>query len=151
VLALDETTMKWPILKCPFCAGILPNSELYPGKPLKCPKCAALLQPSRSQGLLSAFIGLCFTLVVCYLVGLSGGWFFIAAIVLWFPVFVVCNFVFVRLTPPRFETYVPAPPGLGYRLISLGLNQPMAGESTGSRDTADSHEATTGQSEKDTC
>jgi hypothetical protein len=140
--------MKWPILKCPFCAGILPNSDHHPGKPIRCPRCAALLQPSTSRGALSAFIGLCFTLVVCYLLGLSGAWFFVAAMVLWFPVFVVWEFIFERLTPPRFETYVPPPPGLGYKIISLGLNQLVPAESTRTRATADSHEAATERSEK---
>lgn len=70
-----------------------------------CPTCGAKLQPSIGQGRLSALIGLCFTVAICYFLGLSSEWFLIATILLWFPVFVICGFIIARVVPPRFETF----------------------------------------------
>jgi hypothetical protein len=31
----------------------------------------------------------------------------VGTIVLWFPVYVMWDFIFVRIVPPRFEAYIP--------------------------------------------
>jgi hypothetical protein len=102
-----EQSMKWPTLKCPFCGGILPNTEVYPDRPLVCPTCAAQLQSSEHQLWLSGFIALCITLAALYFLGLRGAWFAFATILLWFPVYVFWDFIFLRIVPPRFESYHP--------------------------------------------
>jgi hypothetical protein len=97
--------MRWPLLKCPLCGGILPNSELKPGKPLCCPDCSREWQPSRWQLRLSGLIALCLTIGICLLAGLRGFWLLGAIVLFWFPAFVAWDFVFVRLVPPAFEAY----------------------------------------------
>lgn len=99
--------MKWPTLKCPFCGGILRNTEVYPGRPLVCPSCAAKLQHSRAQLRLSGLIALCITLALLYFLGIKRVWLVVATVLLWFPLCIVWEFVFVRIVPPRFEAYVP--------------------------------------------
>jgi hypothetical protein len=99
--------MKWPTLKCPFCGGLLRNAEVYPGRPLVCPTCAARLQPSEHQQWLSGFIALCITLAVLYFLGVRGIWLFVGTIVLWFPVYLMWGFIFMRMVTPRFEAYIP--------------------------------------------
>jgi hypothetical protein len=75
--------------------------------PVVCPTCLAKLQYSSGQLWLSAFVALCIDLAILYLIGLRGVWLAIATILLWFPVCVVWEFVFVRIVPPRFEAYTP--------------------------------------------
>ncbi len=99
--------MKWPTLKCPFCRGILRNTELHTGPPFVCPSCGAELQYSRRELWLSGFIALCITVAVLHLLGLRARWLVIATIVLWFPIYVAWEFIFVRILPPRFEAYTP--------------------------------------------
>src|SRR5580698_4098860 len=115
--------MKWPTLKCPFCQGILRNTDVYPGKPVVCATCGAKLQPSIGQGRLLGLIGLCLTVIICYLLGLSGMWFAVATVLLWFPIFVVVGHIIGRVIPPRFETFDPQTGHLP-RPISLGLLDP---------------------------
>lgn len=99
--------MKWPTLKCPFCGGRLRNTELYPGRPIVCPDCGAELQPSDRQMWLYG-LGALFTLMaVLYFLDVSGVWFIVATILLWFPVYLIWMFFFDRVFPPRFEAYVP--------------------------------------------
>jgi hypothetical protein len=97
----------WPTLKCSSCGGILPNRDVRPGVPLVCPRCSRQLQPSQSQLRLSGLIAFGLTLVLCRFLGLRGLWLFGATILFWFPAYVVWDFVFVRVVPPKFETYVP--------------------------------------------
>jgi hypothetical protein len=99
--------MKWPTLNCPFCGGILRNTDLHKGEPLICPVCGAKLQHSTSQLHLSGFIALCVALLVLYLLGLRGIWLVVTTVLVWFPVYVAWDFVFTRIVPPRFEAYVP--------------------------------------------
>src|SRR5690348_5040102 len=99
--------MKWPVLKCPFCGGVLRNTELHTGPPFVCPSCGAELQYSRRELWLSGFIALCLTVAVLYLLGLRASRLVIATIVLWFPIDVAWEFIFVRIGPPSFEAYVP--------------------------------------------
>lgn len=124
----------WPRLECPFCQGVLRNTDVYPARPVVCPTCGAKLQPSIREGRLSGLIGLCLTLAICYLLGLSGVWFVVATILLWFPIFVIWGFFFVRLRRPRFETYDPQI-GFGPKFISLGLSKPSSSPSPDLRDS----------------
>ena len=123
------TTMRSPVLKCPFCHRIQQNIKLRVGKPIECFGCGAQLQLSISQGYSSAFVGLCIVVGVCFLLRLSLTWLVIAVILFWFPAFVLWNFIFVRIVPPRLERYVPPPPGLGYKIISLDLAHSASSES----------------------
>ena len=97
--------MKWPILKCPFCGGRLPNTQVWPNRPLTCPTCSRELQPEMRQLYLSGLIGLGLTMVLVYLLGLRGLWFFGGVVFLWFPVCLVWDFIYVRIATPRFEPY----------------------------------------------
>ncbi len=99
--------MNWPTLRCPFCGGILRNTDLHRGMPLVCPTCQAKLQHSMTQRRLSGFIALCIDLAICYFVGFRGIWLAVATILSWFPVLVIWDFIFVRIVPPRFEAYAP--------------------------------------------
>jgi len=97
--------MKWPVLTCPFCRGRLPNEEVWPGKPLVCPTCSQELQPEMRQLYLAGVIGLGLTFGGSYLFGLRGLWLVAATVVLWFPITLAWDFIFVRIKPPRFEKY----------------------------------------------
>lgn len=99
--------MKWPTLNCPLCGGVLRNTDLHRGMPLVCPTCDAKLQHSSHQLWLPGFIALCIDLAILYFVGLRDIWLAVATILLWFPVYVICDFIFVRMVPPRFEAYTP--------------------------------------------
>jgi hypothetical protein len=133
--------MNQPILKCPFCQGFLRNTNIYPGRPLVCGTCRAKLQRSIGQLRLSALVGLCFTVAICYFFGVSREWFLVATILLWFPVYVIWDSIFVRVTPPRFETFDS--------FISLDLHDPsstLGPESCDGHNSAD-RSATDSQSE----
>jgi len=99
--------MKWPTLKCPFCAGILRNTEVYPGRPLVCPACQAQLQPSDKQLWMSVGIALLISVALAYLVTDRWLWLLVIAILLWFPISIAWHFLFVRIVPPKFEAYIP--------------------------------------------
>ena len=99
--------MKWPILKCPFCGGVLRNTDVLPGKAVVCPSCAAQLQQSDRQLQLYGLIALSITLAGLCLLNVRGIWLVTATILLWFPVYVICCSVLDRIVPPRFEVYVP--------------------------------------------
>lgn len=83
----------------------MPNTELYPNRPLVCPTCAAELQPSTRQMQLSGFIALCLTVALGYGFGLRGLWLVAATIVFWFPIYIVWEFIFARIVPTRFERW----------------------------------------------
>jgi hypothetical protein len=100
--------MNWPTLTCPFCRGRLPNEKVWPGKPLICPTCSQELQPEDRQLHISGTIALGLTLAGCYLFGLRGLWLVGAVVVLWFPIYIAWEFIFVRIVPPRFEKYQSA-------------------------------------------
>ena len=123
--------MRWPTLKCPFCQGILRNTDVYPGRPVVCPICEAKLQPSIGQGRLSALIGLCLTVAICYFLGVSREWFLVATVLLWFPVFVIWGFIFARMVPPRFETF-------DSQFISLDLLHPSSTQAPEPANSSDS-------------
>jgi len=127
--------MKWPVLRCPYCEGILRNTDVYPRHAIPCPTCGAKLQPSLRQGYLSGVIALCCTVAACYLVGLSGFWLILATVLFWFPVFVIWEFIFVRIAKPRFEAFDPP-----NDVISLGLQDDSSATPTGQN---------SGQSERD--
>jgi len=95
----------WPTLNCPFCNGILPNTEVRRGKPLLCPSCSAQLQASNRQLDLVNVIALVVATLLSYSLGIRGYWLVLAVVLLWFPVLVGCSFVFYRLVRPRFERY----------------------------------------------
>jgi len=97
--------MKWPILTCPFCSGRLPNTELHLRPPFVCPTCSEKLQYQTRQLHVSAAISLGLTVAACYLFGLRGLRLFGAVILLWFPISLVWEFIFVRIVPTRFERY----------------------------------------------
>ena len=97
--------MKWPVLTCPFCRGRLPNDEVKPGKPLVCPTCSEELQPEMRQLYISGMIGFGLSVAVSYLLGFKGLWLIGAIIILWFPIYVLWDFIFVRIVPPYFEKY----------------------------------------------
>ena len=114
--------MKRPTLTCPFCEGMLRNTDVYYGKPVVCPTCGASLRPPRRRGRLEALTGLCITLAICYSLGLSPAWFAVAAVLLWFPAFLISIFISGRIVPVRFEAYKPK---ARYEsgILSLGLDQ----------------------------
>ena len=99
--------MKWPTLNCPFCGGRLRNTELYPGRPIVCPDCAAELQPSDCQMWLYGVGALITLMAVLYFLDVSGVWFVVGTILLWFPAYIILMFFFDRIFPPHFEAYVP--------------------------------------------
>ena len=115
--------MKWPTLKCPFCHGVLRNTDVYPGKPVVCPTCGAKLQPPTSRGRLSLLVGFCFSAAICYFFGLSPIWFVVATIVLWFPITVIWLYFLGRIVPPVFEAFDPQTGHLP-KLTSLDLFDP---------------------------
>jgi hypothetical protein len=75
--------------------------------PLKCPGCSRLLQPARWQLRLSGLIALGLTVILCRLLGIQGFWLLVATLILWFPVYVIWDFTFMRIVTPRFEAYIP--------------------------------------------
>lgn len=99
--------MRRPILKCPFCDGVLPNTELRPGRPLKCPSCCRPLQLARWHIRISGLIALGLTMTLCRFLNLGVLWLFGATILLWFPIYVIWDALFVWISNPRFEAYVP--------------------------------------------
>ena len=99
--------MKRPVMKCPFCGGTLRNTDLHPGRPVVCPSCKTELQASDAQLWLSGFIALCITATCLYFMGVRGVWFFVAVVVLWFPAYVIWDYIFLLIVPPRFEAFVP--------------------------------------------
>ena len=101
--------MKWPVLKCPACNATLDNNKVRVGKPLVCPSCSAELQLSERQGYKVELFAVAITPFICYLFGLRGLWLLLVSVVMWFPVFVGCLFVFYRIVPPKFEPYRPLP------------------------------------------
>ena len=99
--------MKWPpLLKCPYCKGALPDTEVL-RRPLVCPTCSAELQFSKRQARLYGYIALGITVALCYVFGLRGVWLFAATIVFWFPFLIMWIFLSVRIFTTRFERYVP--------------------------------------------
>lgn len=54
---------------------------------------------------LSGLVGLGLTIVLVYLMGFRGLWLIGATVVLWFPVFIIWDFIFVRIAKPRFEAF----------------------------------------------
>jgi uncharacterized paraquat-inducible protein A len=99
--------MKWPTLKCPFCSGLLRNTDLHRGEPIVCPSCDAKLQHSTSQMYVSALIALCIVVAVLYFLGVRGIGLTVGTVVLWFPAYVVWEFIYSRIVPTRFETHLP--------------------------------------------
>src|SRR5438067_711709 len=99
--------MRWPVLNCPFCGGVLPNTEVKAGRPLTCPSCSRQLQMSRGQLNLVAVMALGLTVAAGLLFGLRGLTLAVAVVLLWFPAYVASGFVFMRLVKPRFEANVP--------------------------------------------
>ena len=96
------------VFKCPFCGGVIPNEDLRIGQPVTCPTCSRQLQMARWQLYLSGLIALGLTLAGCHIIlDLRGFWLGVATLILWFPVYVVWDFMFLRILPPRFEAYVP--------------------------------------------
>jgi hypothetical protein len=75
--------------------------------PLKCPGCSRLLQPARWQLRLSGLIALGLTVILCRLLGIQGFWLLVATLILWFPVYFIWDFTFMRRVTPRFEVYIP--------------------------------------------
>jgi len=90
---------------CPFCNEVIPNQQLKLAGPMTCPNCSRRLRYSRWQLRLSGLIALGLTVAFCWALGLRGLWLFVAAIVLWFPVYVVSDVIFLRIVPPKFEAY----------------------------------------------
>jgi hypothetical protein len=104
-----------PTFRCPLCSGVVPN-EYKAGRPLTCPVCQQQLQPSRWYLNLVFWSAVGLTLIICFLLGLRGFHFFLAFIVLWFPVDFLWMFAYVRLFPPRFEPYSsPTPHNLKHK------------------------------------
>src|SRR5580698_100509 len=101
------------------------------------PTCGAKLQPSTRRGRLEALIGLCFTVAICYFLGLSREWFLVTTVLLWFPMFVVCGYLLGRIVPPVFEAFDPQTGHLP-KLISLDLHD---ASSTLSPESGDSHDS----------
>src|SRR5579862_7768945 len=97
------------VFKCPFCGGVIRNEGLRIGQPaVTCPNCSRQLQSARWQLHLSGLIALGLTVAVCRIALNLGGVRLLAATgMLWFPVYVVWDFIFLRILPPRFEAYVP--------------------------------------------
>ena len=99
--------MTWPTLpkKCPFCGGILRDTDVDPPRPLPCRSCGALLQHSEGQLWQSVLVALCISLGVAYLLNVKGVGFVVATAILWFAVLIVWHFIYVRIVPPRYEAY----------------------------------------------
>ncbi len=53
----------------------------------------------------SGAIALGLTVAACYLFGLRGIRLLGVVILLWFPIYVAWDFLFVRIVPPKFERY----------------------------------------------
>jgi hypothetical protein len=54
---------------------------------------------------LSGVIALLLTIVACRFLGVRGFWLPVASIALWFPIYVIWDFAFVRIVSPKFEVY----------------------------------------------
>lgn len=112
--------MYWPVIHCPFCAGVIPNT-LIKTPPVACPNCGRKLQASSRQLNTSSGIGAGIALGLCLVFGLRGITLIIGTVLLWVPCFFVWHFLFVRIVPPKFEAWAPRP-GAG---MPLG-NKPMS-------------------------
>ena len=100
--------MKWrPDYTCSLCGGVIPNREFDPRGPMTCPSCSKQLQLSGWYLKLETWSGIGLTLILCYLLGFRGLHFLGAFILLAIPVGLIWTFTFLRVIPPRFETYVP--------------------------------------------
>ena len=95
----------WPILKCPVCGGVVPNTAVRPNSPLVCPSCSRKLQLSRAQGRFSVFVAIGLSIALCAALGLRDLWFLVAMVVFWFPMLFIWEFIFGRIVPPKFELY----------------------------------------------
>jgi hypothetical protein len=85
--------------------AIVPNDRLSFRGPVACPNCSRQLKYSRWQLNLSGLIALVLTAIACWGFGMRGFLFFASTIVLWFPVYVVWDLIFLRLVPPALEAY----------------------------------------------
>jgi uncharacterized paraquat-inducible protein A len=92
---------------CPFCGGVLPNSELRAGRPVTCPRCARKLQPAAWHLRLSGLVALGLTAALCLLVGFQGTRLIVATALLWFPIYMAWDFLFVHIVRAPFVEYVP--------------------------------------------
>jgi hypothetical protein len=101
--------MKLPTLKCPFCGAII-TSKYIAGQPLTCESCHRQLMISRWHLNLAFWGGTVLTILLSFLLGVRGLRLFIAVIVLWFPVSLLCTFLLNRMIPPPLEAYVPKNP-----------------------------------------
>lgn len=95
-----------PTFKCPFCRSIV-TSQYVAGRPLTCQDCHRELQISRWYLNLAGWAAIGVTFIFCLLLGLRGLRLLIAAVVLWFPISLLCTFLLNRAIPPPLEPYVP--------------------------------------------
>jgi hypothetical protein len=107
----------WPILKCPFCRGVLPNEELWLNKPLTCPSCSRQLQIAEWYIKLNGVIALALSVILCLLLGYRGGRLFVSTVLFWFLVRLVWAFISARIFNTPFEPYVPK------EAIKLGIDK----------------------------
>ena len=54
---------------------------------------------------LSGLIALGLTVALTYFLGMRGFWLVGGIVLLWFPVALIWDFIFVRIVTPRFEAY----------------------------------------------
>ena len=86
---------------------MISSTWLKPVGPVACPVCLRQLQFAGWQLYLSGLISIGLTIALCSFVGLRGAKLFAATVGLWFPVYIVWDFIFLRIVPPKFEAYVP--------------------------------------------
>jgi hypothetical protein len=96
-----------PTFKCPSCGAIMRNDTYKARKPWTCAACFRQFQFSRLYGNLVAWGSMGLTLTILALLGLRGLRLFVATVVMWFPLLLLCVIVFDRLLPPRLVPFQP--------------------------------------------
>jgi hypothetical protein len=96
--------LKPPTLKCPFCDAIITDRYLA-NEPLTCRNCQRQLMISPGRLDLTSVGATAVTILLCLLLGLRGIRFFVAVVVLWFPLLVMWAVLLNALVPPGLEPY----------------------------------------------
>src|SRR5215469_6241278 len=94
-----------PEVHCPFCGPVLPTTTYVAGKPLMCPQCRRDVQPAQGQMSIIMLIALGVTVCGLVLLGLRGVKLILDAIVLFFPIFLLCIPAYFHMFKPRWEEY----------------------------------------------
>ena len=99
-----------PMVKCPACGAVMPNQSRAQ-RPWTCLSCSGQFAfPLWYQNLVFwGALGLAFALF--YFLGLRGIQLFVATVIFWIPVLLICIFLLDRIWVPSLEVYRPKDSG----------------------------------------